>query len=273
MDELIITAALNGAEVTRAQHPALPVTPEELAVAAQEAAQAGAAIVHVHARYADGTPTQDAAVYEEIILKIRERTDVIVQVSTGGAVTMTAQERGQVLALKPEMATLTTGSVNFGRDVFLNRPDDMERFAHMMQEGGVKPEIEVFDVGMIAGAMRLVKAGLLTLPLHFDFVMGVPGGIPGELAHLLHLVHSIPPGCTWTVAGIGRAQLPLATAGILLGGHVRVGLEDNLYYSKGRLASGNVQLVERVARLAAELGRPVATPAAARAMLGICARQ
>ncbi|MCY0875959.1 MAG: 3-keto-5-aminohexanoate cleavage protein [Firmicutes bacterium] len=273
MEKLIITAALDGAEVTRAQHPALPVTPEELAVAAQEAAEAGASIVHVHARYADGTPTQDAAVYEEIIARIAERSDVIVQVSTGGAVTMTADERGQVLSLRPEMATLTTGTVNFGRDVFLNRPDDIERFAEKMRDGGIKPEIEVFDVGMIAGALRLVKAGLLTLPLHFDFVMGVPGGIPGEIEHLMHLIRSIPQGCTWTVAGIGRAQLPLATAGILLGGHVRVGLEDNLYYSKGRLAKSNAEFVERVARLAAELGRELATPAEARAMLGISPRQ
>jgi len=273
MDKLIITAALNGAEVTREQHPGLPVTPDELAHAAQEAAQAGAAIVHVHARRPDGTPTQEASIYEEIIAKIGARSDVIVQVSTGGAVTMTADERGQVLGLKPEMATLTTGSVNFGRDVFLNRQEDMERFAQMIKAGGVKPEIEVFDVGMIAGALRLVKASLLCLPLHFDFVMGVPGGIPGEIEHLLHLRRSIPPGCTWTVAGIGRAQLPLATAAILLGGHVRVGLEDNLYYARGRLAKSNAELVQRVVRLAAELGREVATPAEARDMLLISPRQ
>jgi len=269
VDKVIITAALNGAEVTREQCPHVPITPLELAIAAQQAAQAGAAIVHVHARLPDGTPTQSAAVYAEIIDRIRERTDVIIQVSTGGAVSMTSDERGQVLSLAPEMATLTTGSVNFGRDVFLNRSGDIERFAAEMLARQIKPEIEVFDVGMIANALRLVERGLLSLPLHFDFVMGVPGGIPGEVEHLVHFVASLPAGSPWAVAGIGRAQLPLATAALAMGGHVRVGLEDNLYYSKGRLASSNAELVARIARLAAELDRPVATSAQARELLGI----
>jgi len=272
MGPLIITAAVNGAEVTRMQCPNLPVTPDEIAAAALAAREAGAAIVHVHARLPDGMPTQDVDVYAEIIRKVRERTDIIVQVSTGGAVTMSAAERGQVLALAPEMATLTTGSVNFGEDVFLNRPQDVEAFARRMQEQGVKPEIEVFEVGMIQSAIRLVERGLLSFPLHFDLVMGVPGGIPGEIRHLLHLVETIPSGCTWTVAGIGRAQLPLANLAILLGGHARVGFEDNLYYARGQLAKSNAELVARVARLATELGRPLATPSEARAMLGISAR-
>ncbi len=269
MDKLVITAAVNGAEVTRENTPHVPYSPEEVANAAIEAAEAGASIIHVHARYADGTATQDKEVYREIIERIRAKSRVIVQVSTGGAVGMTASERADVISLKPEMATLSAGTVNFGDGVFYNAPADIEEFARRMMEHGVRPEIEVFDTGMIATAMRLMKKGLLLGPLHFDLVMGVPGGVPAEMANLLHMVSMLPNGSTWTVAGIGRAQLTMATAGILLGGHARVGLEDNIYYAKGRLAASNAELVSRIVRLAAELGREVATPDEARKMVGI----
>jgi len=145
----------------------------------------------------------------------------------------------------------------------------MESFAKVMQENGVKPEIEVFEKGMIDNALRLVKKGLLTLPLHFDFVMGVPGAIPGEPRDLMHLVGSIPAGCTWTVAGIGRAELPLGVMAIVMGGHVRVGFEDNIFYSKGVIAESNAQLVERIARISRECGREVALPDEARQILNI----
>ncbi len=269
MDKLVITAAVNGAEVTRENTPIVPYTPEEVANAAIEAAEAGASIIHVHARYPDGTATQDKEVYREIIERIQAKSRVIVQVSTGGAVGMTASERADVISLKPEMATLSAGTVNFGDGVFYNAPADIEEFARQMMEHGVRPEIEVFDTGMIATAMRLMKKGLLQGPLHFDLVMGVPGGVPAEMANLLHMVSMLPNGSTWTVAGIGRAQLTMATAGILLGGHARVGLEDNIYYAKGRLATSNAELVSRVVRLAAELGREVATPDEARKIVGI----
>ena len=182
---------------------------------------------------------------------------------------MTAEERMQPLELKPEMATLTTGTVNFGEEVFSNPPEIVEKFAKTIIANGIKPEIEVFDVGMINNALALVKKGILQLPLHFDFVMGVPGGIPAEPKHLLHLVESIPPGCTWSVAGIGKAELPLAVMAIIMGGHVRVGFEDNVYYMKGVLAESNAQLVQRISRIAGELGREIATPEEARRMLGI----
>ncbi|HWH68870.1 MAG TPA: 3-keto-5-aminohexanoate cleavage protein [Candidatus Sulfotelmatobacter sp.] len=266
MDKLVITCALDGAEITKAQNPHLPVTPVEIAEDAARVRQAGAAMVHVHGRLPDGTPTQSGVVYAEIIREIRARTDIIVQCSTGGAVGMTPEERLQPVMLKPEMATLSAGTVNFGRDVFMNSPEMMEHFARVIKEQGVVPEIEAFDVGHIFNALALVKQGLLTLPLHFDFVMGVPGGIPGTVKNLLLMSESIPEGCTWSVAGIGRAQLPLATAAIILGGHVRVGLEDNNYYTKGVLAS-NEMLVARVVRLARELGRDVATPDEARRIL------
>lgn len=270
MQKLIITAAVQGAEVTKQQNPNLPVTPEELAQSSYEAYQAGAAIIHLHVRDENGNPTQDKAVFAEAMRLIREKCpDVIIQPSTGGAVGMSWEERAQPLELCPEMATLTAGTVNFGGDVFYNPPAYIERFAVRMKELGIKPEIEVFEVGMINNALQLVKRGLLQQPLHFDFVMGVPGAIPGTIKNLLHLVESIPAGSTWTVAGIGRHELPLAAAAIVLGGHVRVGFEDNIYYRKGQLAQSNAELVARVVRLARELERPVATPDEAREILGL----
>ena len=269
MQKLIITAALTGAEVTRAQQPALPITPIEIAIAAEECARAGASIVHVHARNPDGSPTQDKETYRQIIDAIKARCDVIVQVSTGGAVGMTPQERLAPVTLVPEMATLSMGTVNFGGDVFMNHPADMEVFAKAMQQHGVKPELEIFDSGMLTTANRWLKKGLLTGPLHFDFVLGIPGGMAGTPEALMYLKSQLPEGATWTVAGIGAAQLPLGTLAILLGGHVRVGFEDNVYYRKGELAQSNAQLVARMARLSRELDREVATPDEARTLLGI----
>jgi len=269
MQKLIITAALTGAEVTRAQQPALPVTPIEIAVAAEACALAGASIVHVHARHPDGSPTQDKETYRQIIDAIKARCDVIVQVSTGGAVGMTPQERLAPVTLLPEMATLSMGSVNFGGDVFMNHPADMEVFAKAMQAHGVKPELEIFDSGMLTTVNRWLKKGLLTGPIHVDFVLGIAGGMAGTPEALLYLKSQLPEGATWTVAGIGAAQLPLGTLAILLGGHVRVGFEDNVYYRKGELASSNAQLVARMARISRELDREVATPDDARRLLGI----
>jgi len=260
MQKLIITAALTGAEVTREQQPALPISPEEIAIAAAECAQAGASIVHVHARLPDGTPTQDKEIYRQIIAEVKKRCDVIVQVSTGGAVGMTAQERMAPVTLKPEMATLSMGTVNFGGDVFLNPPAEMEMFAAAMREHGVKPELEIFDSGMLTTVHRWLKKGLLTGPQHFDFVLGIPGGMAGTPEALMYLRSQLPAQSSWTVAGIGPAQLPLGTLAIVLGGHVRVGFEDNVYYRKGELASSNAQLVARIARISRELDRDVATP-------------
>jgi 3-keto-5-aminohexanoate cleavage enzyme len=266
MDKLIITAALTGAEVTRAQQPALPITPDEIARAAEECAAAGASIVHVHARLPDGTPSQDKAIYAEIIDKVRARCDVIVQVSTGGAVGMGAPERLAPVELRPEMATLSMGSVNFGDDVFLNPPGEMAHFLHAMKELCVKPEFEIFDAGMLHSLQRWVKKGLV---MHVDFVLGVPGAMAGTPESLIFLRSQLPAEATWTVAGIGAAQLPLGAMAIALGGHVRVGFEDNVWYRKGELATSNAQLVARIGRIAKEMERPVATPDEARAILGI----
>lgn len=269
MQPLIITAAIVGAEVTREQTPYLPLAPGEIAGEAVRCREEGASIIHLHVRDDRGRPTQDREYFRRAIDEIRSRTDVIIQVSTGGAVGMTPQERLQPVFLKPEMASLSTGSVNFGDDVFLNHPRDIEFFAGTLKEQGVRPEIEVFDTGMIDSALCLLKKGLLAEPLHFNFVLGVPGGIPATAKNLLLLVESIPAGSTWTVSGIGRHQLAMNVLGIVLGGHVRTGLEDNIFYDRGVPAMGSWQLVERLSRIAGELGRPVATPGEARDMLGL----
>ncbi|ODN30744.1 3-keto-5-aminohexanoate cleavage protein [Fervidobacterium thailandense] len=274
MDKLIITVAVTGAEVTREQQPNLPITPDEIAEDVYQCWKAGASIAHIHARLPDGTPTQSKEVYAEIKRKIREKgCDIIIQFSTGGAVWHTPEERIQCLDAEPEMATLSAGSCNFGDDVFMNSPKFMELLAQRMKEKGIKPEIEIFEPGMIENALRLVKKGLLELPLHFDFVLGVPGAMTGTIDDLLFLVRKIPAGCTWSVAGIGRYELPLAVHAIVMGGHVRVGFEDNIYYRKGELAKSNAQLVERIVRIAREVGREIATPDEARAILGIQKRE
>lgn len=273
MSKLIITAALTGAEVTREQQQNLPITPEEIGLAALGAYEAGASIVHVHARETDGSATQAREVYGEIKRIIEAQCPVIFQPSTGGATWHTAEERLQPVELNPEMATLSTGTCNFGRDIFSNPQDFYEEAARMMKERGVKPEFEVFEAGMIDNALRLVKDGLVAPPLHFNFVLGVPGAMSASVRNLSFLVDSIPADATWTVSGIGRHETALGMAAMAMGGHVRVGFEDNIYFYRGELAESNAQLVARIARLAKELGREVATPDEARVILGLAARK
>jgi 3-keto-5-aminohexanoate cleavage enzyme len=267
MQPVMITAAIVGAELTRDQQPNLPISPQEIISAAIECYEAGAAIIHIHVRDAEGNSTQDANIFREVVEGIRARCEVITQVSTGGAVWMSADERLQSIECRPDMATLTTGTVNFGDSVFVNNRGLVETFARRLRDYGIVPEIEIFDIGMLDEAMRLRNMGLITEPLQFDFVMGVPGAIGSEPAHLVHLVRSLPPESTWSVAGIGRHQLELGTIALAMGGNVRVGFEDNIYYRKGQLAKTNAELVARIVRIAQELDRPVATPSQAREML------
>lgn len=268
MQPLIITVAPTGAEVSPEQTPHLPYTAEMLGRTAAACRAAGAAMIHLHGRFPDGRPTQDVETYRAFAAAVHANSDLIVQFSTGGAVGMTPEERAVNLELRPEMATLTCGSVNFGDDVFENSFPIMRGILARMNAFGVTPELEIFDLGHLDNARRLEREGLLTFPCHVDIVLGVPGGAEGSVENLLDIVRRLPSGCTWSVAGIGRAQLPLAAVAIAMGGHVRVGLEDNLYYAKGRLAR-NEELVARVARLAEELQRPLASPDQAREALGL----
>jgi 3-keto-5-aminohexanoate cleavage enzyme len=268
MEPLIITVAPVGAELTPEQTPHLAVTPKQLGAVATKIREAGASIIHVHCRNDDGSNTHDIGRFRLAYEEIRAQSDLIVQFSSGGAIGMTPEERSQPLALRPEMATLTCGTVNFGDDIFENSFPIMRGILSAMDKYGVKPELEIFDKGHISNARKLEREGLLKFPQHVDFVLGVPGGLDASVQNLCDLVDDLPPGCTWSVAGIGRMQLPLAMVAIAMGGHVRVGLEDNIYYSKGRLAT-NEELVARVVRIAAEAGRPVATPAQARQILGM----
>lgn len=271
MEKLIITAAISGAEVLKEHNPAVPYTVEECAREAKSAYDAGASIIHLHVRHDDGTPTQDKNRFKEVMDAIyKVCPDVIIQPSTGGAVGMTDDERLQPIELNPEMATLDCGTLNFGGDeVFTNTENTIKYFGKRMIERGIKPELEVFDKSMIDMALRLHKKGFITNPMHFDFVMGVNGGISGELRDFIFLRGSIPAGSTYTVAGVGRFEFPLAAAAIIDGGHVRVGFEDNVYLSKGVLAKSNGELVEKVVRIAKEFGREIATPAEARKILGL----
>ncbi|HHW57010.1 MAG TPA: 3-keto-5-aminohexanoate cleavage protein [Clostridia bacterium] len=271
MEKLIITAAICGAEVTKKHNPNVPYTVEEMVREAEAAYNAGASIIHLHVRYDDGTPTQDKERFREVIEAIKAKCpDVIIQPSTGGAVGMTSEERLQPIYLKPEMASLDCGTLNFGGDeIFVNTENMIIEFALKMNELGIKPELEVFDKGMIDMAIRLQKKGYIKAPMHFNFVMGVNGGISGEMRDFLFLKESIPEGSTFTATGIGRYEFPVATMAILTGGHVRVGFEDNVYIAKGVLAKSNGELVEKVVRIAKELGREIATPNEARKILGL----
>jgi 3-keto-5-aminohexanoate cleavage enzyme len=268
--EVVITAAVVGAEVTRAQSPYVPYTPAEIAQAAVDAWRAGAAAVHLHARWPDGRPSQEAAHFREIVDRIRAAgSDVVVQVSTGGAVGMSVDERLGSLVPGAEMGTLNLGTMNFGDDVFVNARPDIVKIAARLRERQLVPECEVYDAGMLDTLRWLLAKGHLAAPYHVQLVLGVPGGMGASERNLRFLLEGLPEPAHWTAAGVGRAQLELAALAVELGGHVRVGLEDNLYLSKGVLAKGSSELVERAVALAREAGREPATPAAARALLGI----
>jgi len=274
MHPLIITTALTGAETTRQAQPNLPITPVEQAQTAKECFVAGSRVLHLHVRNDDGTPTQSLERFTDSITRVRAiAPDMLIQISTGGAVGEDFEKRMAPLKLKPDMATLNAGSLNFGSEVFLNTPADIERLAAYFIEVGVAPEIEVYESGMIDIVARLVKKGLIKhTPLHVQFVLGVPGGMSGKAKNLVYMAEHLKeeiPTATWGVAGVGRWQLPCAMMAIAMGGHVRVGFEDNIYYHKGIIADSNAQLVARVARLATEAGREIATPQQTKEILGL----
>ena len=268
----IITVAITGSVPTKKDSPAVPISVAEQVESSHAAYEAGAALVHVHVRNDDGTTTSDPERFGRFLAGIRKHCpDMIVQFSTGGR-SGTGKERGGMLHLKPEMASLTTGSVNFAKIIYENHPTLINDLAASMLANDIKPEIEIFDLAMLYNAAKLVADGLLKAPVHVQFVLGIPGALPAdrevlefELAQLQRML----PGATWTAAGIGRHQLTVNEWSLELGGHCRTGLEDNLRFDKERLATSNAELVKRVADLTTKFGRSVATPAEARKILGL----
>jgi 3-keto-5-aminohexanoate cleavage enzyme len=279
-NKVIVTAALTGVLATRDQCPAIPYTPKEIGEEAKRAADAGAAIVHIHARTPQGGPDWSVETFSEIFSEVRARTDVIINFSTG-AVGVPAEERvAHIRELKPEMAALNMGSMNYAiysekkkafyhDHVFANPFSDIQLFLETMKSAEVRPEMECFDAGHIGNTRPLIDMGVLDAPYQFSLIMGVLGGIPGTTRHLVDQVDSLPQGSHWQVIGIGLNQWPLVASAIAMGGNVRVGLEDNFYVEQGKMAKSNGDLVEKACRMAHDLGREVASATEARAQLGL----
>ncbi len=276
---VVITAALTGVLANRSQCPYIPYTPEEIAEEGRRAVEAGASILHIHARQDDGRPAYDIETYARIHEEVRKRVpDAIINYSTG-AIDISKEERiHHVKALQPEMAALNMGSMNYAiysskqkqfyhEFVFANPFSEISFFLKAMREAGSIPEMEVFDTGHINNAMPFIDQGLIPKPYVFSFVMGVLGGIPATTDNLIHQSRQVPQGSHWQVIVIGRRQWALAAVALTMGGNFRVGLEDNFYLPEGEMAKSNGELVERAAALARTLGREPATIAETRAML------
>lgn len=261
MAKMVITCAVTGAEVTREHNPNLPITPAEIAAAAADARAAGAAILHLHVRDHQGNPTQDLAVFRDAIARVRAKCDIVIEVTTGGAVGMTPEERLAPVTLQPEMASLDCGTVNFGDEYFVNSLPMMRQFAAVMRDHQVQPTLECFDLSHVDNSKILLEEGLIKAPFHYGLVMNVPGAVRYDAETLAFFAKRLPAGSHWTVIGVGgRASHAGIFAAIAHGGFVRVGFEDNIYYTKGVLATSNAQLVERAAAIARSAGAEIATP-------------
>lgn len=270
----LITVAPTGAEVDKAKVPALPVTLNELVTDAKACQAAGAAVIHVHIRDAHARPTLDLGRLTDTVAALREATDLIVQLSSGGAVTDSEADRLRVLAAAPDMASCTMGTVNFGDDIFVNRWGFIVELHSRMRDAGIVPEYELFDLGHIPSLLRLLDAHGLPAGghVHCNLVMGVPGGMAGDAATVTAAVaalRDLPTGTTFSATGIGRTTVPVMLAALAHGGGLRVGLEDTVQFAKGQPASGNAQLVTRAAELATVAGRAPLPPGQARKLLGL----
>jgi 3-keto-5-aminohexanoate cleavage enzyme len=271
-EKLIITAAITGSRILRDTAPYIPYTPEEIVQSSIECWNAGAAIVHIHVREPQtGLGAQDLELFRQVVTPLREKTDLVLCLTTSGIAgrNLPVEQRLVPLELKPELASFDAGSINLGGGVFSNPPEFLDAAARMMKEKRVKPEIEIFDLGMIITALRMRNEGKLDDPLHFQFVLGTPWGAPATPKSFLHLYEHIPQNATWSVIGIGKGHLPMSMLGLSMGGHIRVGMEDNIYYARGVLAKKNSEFVERIVRIAREYGRDVASPDEARAILDL----
>lgn len=272
MEKLIITAAITGSRITREMTPHIPITPAEIVQSAIECWQAGASIVHIHVRDPrTGLGTQSLEIFKQVVEPLLEKTDLILCLTTSGIPgrNLPTEERLAPLELKPELASFDAGSINLGNSVFINSPEFLESAATEMQKLGVKPELEIFDLGMIVTCLRMMDSKMLAEPLHFQFVLGTPWGAPATPESLLYLLGHLPPNSTWSVIGVGKGHLPMSMMALIMGGHIRVGMEDNIYYSRGVLAEKNAQFVERIVRIAGEYGREIARPDEARRILSL----
>lgn len=273
MAKKIISVAVVGSHPTKAMNPAVPYSPQEIADAAVASRKAGAAIVHVHVRDPDsGVPTSRIELFAEVVDRIRQRSDILINLTTSGLNVPgrnVIEERLEPVGLQPEICSLDVGSMNFGERVFLNPPDWGRAAARRMRAAGVKPEIEVFDAGHVRQARVLIDEGLFAPPPFVQLCMGAGWGIEATAENLLFMKNLLPDGVPWSVLGVGRSQLPMITLGIILGGHVRVGFEDNIYLRRGVLLESNAQMVEVAAGLVETLQHEVATPAEARRILGL----
>jgi 3-keto-5-aminohexanoate cleavage enzyme len=268
-EPLIITVAAVGAELTREEQPNLPVSPDDVGRDAERCAAAGASIYHLHVRDPNGAPTMNVDAFAAATAEIQKRTDLIVQFTSGGAVTDPPEARLAPLDLRPEMASLTTGTVNFGDEVFFNDIPLVRRLYDKMRALGILPEFEIFEPGMIATAGRIYEEAGAEHHRHYDFVLGVPGAMPAWDDSVEFLARHVPADATWSATGIGRSHIPVTEAAIASGGHVRTGFEDVRYLAPGELAGSNAELIARVADMARAAGRPVATPAEARQLFGL----
>jgi len=273
MEKTIITAALTGAFPRKDKNPNIPTTPQEIADQAYECWKAGAAIVHLHMIDEQGKGTMNKDSFAETVKLIKEKKDcdVIINLTTSGDIYATDETRMLHLdELKPEMASYDAGTMNWmNNSVFYNTPPFLEKLGKKMQKNKVKPEVEIFDAGMIYNTLYYVKKGVLDTPVHYQLVLGAAGGTAATVENLVYLKSLIPEGSTWSALGIGQQHLSILYATIALGGHIRVGLEDNIYYSHGRVAKSNAEVVERAVRILKEFNKEVATPAEAREILGI----
>jgi uncharacterized protein (DUF849 family) len=267
----LITVAPTGAEHAKADVPNLPVTLAELVSTAQDCERVGATMIHVHIRGDDTKPTLDLDRLKDTVAALRERTNLVVQLSTGGAVTDPEEDRLRVLDALPDSASCTMGTVNFGNDVFLNRWEFVVELHKRMRDRGIVPEYEIFDIGQLASLHRLLDEHGLPAGghVHVDLVMGVPGGMPGDTETLVAALRLIPAGATFSATGIGRTSLPVMLASLSAGGHLRVGMEDTVSYARGQRVKDNAQLVARAAGLARIGQRPPLAPAEVRALLGV----
>jgi uncharacterized protein (DUF849 family) len=269
MEKLVLTVATTGAWPTKENTPYIPLTPEEIADEVHKCYQAGASVAHIHVRDKDGKPSMNAERFRQTVGLIRERCDIVINLTTSGDLDATDEDRMQhFMELKPELASFDAGTMNWGHStIFQNHPLFLEKLGKRMKEYGVKPEIEVFDTGMFYNAQHYIKQGILDEPVHYQFVLGAPGGMAATVDNLLYLKNLLPESATWSAFGIGKMHLSIQYATLALGGHTRVGMEDNIYYSRGVLAKSNVEFVERTVRLANELGREIASPNEARNLL------